>query len=148
MAHWKGILGDDTIAKKTALIEGQVAGNVVSFEHGVNARSSTARERILGQSVATAALSAFLRLVRVRPLYASVAEHNAACIRVLINAGSRYLAKTLAPPISLAKRRGVYPGTWRRRASSAMIPARPLATHPSAMRACLRSRLLPRPSLR
>lgn len=104
MAHWKGILGDDTITKKTALIEGQVAGNVVSFEHGVNARSSTARERILGQSVATAALSAFLRLVRVRPLYASVAEHNAACIRVLINAGSRYLAKTLAPPISLAKR--------------------------------------------
>ena len=97
MAHWKGILGDDTITKKTALIEGQVAGNVVSFEHGVNARSSTARERILGQSVATAALSAFLRLVRVRPLYASVAEHNAACIRVLDKCGFEISGEDIGP---------------------------------------------------
>jgi RimJ/RimL family protein N-acetyltransferase len=32
MAHWKKILGDDTIIKKTILFDGQVAGNIASFE--------------------------------------------------------------------------------------------------------------------
>ncbi|MFE0556960.1 hypothetical protein ACFW1P_13650 [Paenibacillus sp. NPDC058910] len=32
-AHWAKILGDETIIKKTVLYEGQVAGQILLFEH-------------------------------------------------------------------------------------------------------------------
>ena len=32
IAHWTKILADETITTKTVLVDGQVAGNVVSFE--------------------------------------------------------------------------------------------------------------------
>ena len=40
MAHWTRILGDATIIKKTIVVDGQVAGTVVSFEQN--------RERLVG----------------------------------------------------------------------------------------------------
>ena len=40
-----------------------------------------------GRGVATEALSAFLRLEPIRPLYAGVAKHNVASIRVLQKCG-------------------------------------------------------------
>jgi RimJ/RimL family protein N-acetyltransferase len=61
MAHWAKILGDATIITQTILVEGQVAGNIVSWAEG------DAREvgywigpAVWGQGVATAALVAFL----------------------------------------------------------------------------------------
>jgi RimJ/RimL family protein N-acetyltransferase len=39
--------------------------------------------------VATEALAAFLRLEQIRPLYAGVAKHNVASIRVLQKCGFR-----------------------------------------------------------
>jgi hypothetical protein len=32
MEHWSRVLADETVIKKTVLFEGQVGGNVVSFE--------------------------------------------------------------------------------------------------------------------
>jgi RimJ/RimL family protein N-acetyltransferase len=88
LAHWTRILGDETITKKTVLFEGQVAGNVVSFEqNGQREVGYWIGRRFWGMGVATAALSAFLELVETRPLYARVAKHNVASIRVLEKCG-------------------------------------------------------------
>src|SRR5689334_20021850 len=57
MAHWTKILGDTTVTTKTILVDGQVAGNVVSFEL-LNARAVgywIGRE-YWGKGVATRAL--------------------------------------------------------------------------------------------
>lgn len=84
MAHWTKILGDETIAKKTILVNGRVAGNVVSFEQsGQRHVGYWLGKQYWGKGVATAALAAFLGHVTARPLYARVAKHNIASIRVL-----------------------------------------------------------------
>jgi hypothetical protein len=79
MAHWREILGDATIAKKTFLCHGEVVGNIVSFG-GPDAREVGYwfGRRYWGRGVATGALSAFLDLVTTRPLYAHVARHSRA----------------------------------------------------------------------
>jgi RimJ/RimL family protein N-acetyltransferase len=70
------------------LFGGQVAGNVVSFEQdGQREVGYWIGRRFWGMGVATAALSAFLDLVETRPLYACVAKHNVASIRVLEKCG-------------------------------------------------------------
>ncbi len=88
MAHWTRILGDETITKKTVLLDGRVAGSIVSFEQDDNLEVGYwIGRRYWGKGVATAALSAFLGLVRARPIYAHVAKHNVASIRVLEKCG-------------------------------------------------------------
>ena len=90
LAHWNRILDDDTIVKKTILFWGEVAGNVVSFVHsGEREVGYWIGKEYWGKGVATEALTAFLGLERRRPLYAHVARHNAASIRVLENCGFR-----------------------------------------------------------
>ena len=70
IVHWKAkILGDQTVVKKTILFEREI-GYRIGREYW-------------GRGVATAALARFLRLVSERPLYAVVAKHNRASIRVL-----------------------------------------------------------------
>ncbi len=87
-AHWTKILGDGAITKKTILFDGQVAGNIVSFEQSGEPQVGywIGRE-YWGKGVATRALSEFLGHVKARPLYAHVAKHNIASIRVLEKCG-------------------------------------------------------------
>ena len=88
MAHWTRILGDETIAKQTILVDGQVAGNIVSFEQfGERQVGYWLGRNYWGQGFATRALAAFLRQVKARPLYARVAKHNLASLRVLEKCG-------------------------------------------------------------
>ena len=88
IAHWERIRADDSVVLKTIVADGQVAGNVVSWQHE--------GERLVGywigrdhwsKGIATAALAAFLQVVETRPLRARVAEHNIASIRVLEKCG-------------------------------------------------------------
>ncbi len=89
MAHWKGnILADPTVAKRTILCDGHVAGYVVSFERsGKQEIGYWIGREYWGKGIATKALSQFLRNVTERPLYAVVAKHNTASIRVLEKCG-------------------------------------------------------------
>jgi hypothetical protein len=60
-AHWARLLGDETVITKTIVFDGEVAGNVVSFEHaGRREVGYWIGRRSWGRGVATAALSAFL----------------------------------------------------------------------------------------
>jgi RimJ/RimL family protein N-acetyltransferase len=88
-AHWtKKILGDETVIKKTVLFKGHVAGNIVSWEQsGKQEVGYWIGKRYWGKGIAAKALSEFLRHVTMRPLYAHVAKHNIASIRVLEKCG-------------------------------------------------------------
>jgi RimJ/RimL family protein N-acetyltransferase len=87
-AHWKRILADETVTAKTIVVDGAVAGNVVSFVHeGKTEVGYWLGREFWGGGIATRALTEFLRLLDERPLYAGVAEHNAGSIRVLEKCG-------------------------------------------------------------
>jgi RimJ/RimL family protein N-acetyltransferase len=88
IVHWKKILVDETVAVKTILFEGHVAGNIVSFEReGKREVGYWIGREYWGKGIATKALSKFLGHVETRPLYAHVVKHNVASIRVLEKCG-------------------------------------------------------------
>ena len=88
LAHWAQILGDNTIINKTILLEGQVAGHIASFEQfGQQEITYWLGRPFWGQGLATQALSDFLSIVRVRPLYARAVKDNLASLRVLEKCG-------------------------------------------------------------
>ena len=87
--HWAKLLQDPTKLKKAIVIDGQVVGNVSSWtsEEGKREVGYWIDRAWWGRGIATEALSAFLRLEPIRPLYAGVAKHNAGSIRVLQKCG-------------------------------------------------------------
>jgi RimJ/RimL family protein N-acetyltransferase len=88
MAHWAKILADEQVVTQTILFNGQVAGNVVSFEmSGKREVGYWLGREFWGRGIATRALAAFLELVKIRPMYAHVAKHNHASRRVLEKCG-------------------------------------------------------------
>ena len=86
--HWAKILADEANLNRTVLVDGHVAGNISSFTRdGLREVGYWIDRAHWGRGVASAALSAFLRLELTRPLYAGVAKHNAASLRVLEKCG-------------------------------------------------------------
>ncbi len=85
MAHWAKILRDETITIQTILFDGQVAGSVLSYvdEDGQREVSYWIGRLYWGKGVATRGLLAFLDHIKVRPLYARVAQDNIGSLRVL-----------------------------------------------------------------
>jgi RimJ/RimL family protein N-acetyltransferase len=89
MLHWATkVLGDRTALARTVLLDGDVAGNVVSWIQDDRRLVGywIGREH-WGKGVATRGLAAFLEAVSTRPLYAHVATSNVASIRVLEKCG-------------------------------------------------------------
>ena len=88
VAHWTKILADDTNILKTILYDGEVAGNIVSWEQsGEREVGYWLGREYWGRGIASRALAAFLDHVTTRPLYAHVARHNLASIRMLEKCG-------------------------------------------------------------
>ena len=86
--HWAKLLADETLLKKTIVVNGQIAGNIGSWtSEGKREVGYWIDRAFWGRGVATEALSAFLRLESTRPLCAGVAKHNVASIRVLQKCG-------------------------------------------------------------
>lgn len=87
-AHWNKILSKQTVTIRTIPTDGQIAGNVLCWEQE--------DRRFIGywfgkvywhRGVATRALAAFLKVVAARPVFACVAAHNVASVRVLEKCG-------------------------------------------------------------
>ena len=100
--HWAKILADETGLIRTIVVTSDVspeasakehvAGNIVSWNSDGKREIGYWIDRAFwGRGVATGALSAFLRLEQTRPLYAGVAKHNAASLRVLQKCGFTFL---------------------------------------------------------
>jgi RimJ/RimL family protein N-acetyltransferase len=88
MAHWNTILRNEAGVVRTVLLDGQVAGYVVAFDfEGRREVGYWIGRTFWGKGVATRALRAFLEEVNERPIYAGVADHNVASIRVLEKCG-------------------------------------------------------------
>lgn len=89
MAHWHhNVLGNRHGIQKTIIFEGQVAGNMVSFEQfGEREVGYWLGKEFWGQGIASRALAEFLTIEQTRPLYAYVGQHNIASRRVLEKCG-------------------------------------------------------------
>jgi len=93
MAHWAKIRADRTVILQTVAVDGDVAGNLVSWEQpGRRMVGYWVGRGYWGRGIATRALTLFLGVVRPRPLYANVAVHNAGSLRVLEKCGFRRVA--------------------------------------------------------
>lgn len=91
MEHWRTkVLVNARGQKKTIVVGGRVAGNVVSWDQGGQRLVGywVGRDH-WGRGIATAALLEFLKHETTRPLHAHVVRHNVGSIRVLEKCGFR-----------------------------------------------------------
>jgi RimJ/RimL family protein N-acetyltransferase len=87
-AHWARIRADDATVIRTILFDGEVAGNVLSFERdGLREVGYWISRSFWGKGIATAALAEFLEVDTTRPLHAKVAGDNHGSVRVLEKSG-------------------------------------------------------------
>ena len=92
MAHWAKIMADQSVILRTIVFDGQVAGNIVSWmQEGEQEVGYWLGRGFWGQGIATAALSEFLKQVKIRPLVAHVAKQNIGSQRVLEKCGFRFV---------------------------------------------------------
>ena len=89
LAHWHRIRADETVLVRTIVVEGAVAGSVLSYEDDGHPEVSYWLGRAFwGRGYATRALTEFLAHVnRTRPIFARAATDNAASLRVLEKCG-------------------------------------------------------------
>ena len=106
--HWAKLLANPSNLARTIVVASDgvaesarvehVAGNIGSFTRdGMREVGYWIDRAYWGRGVATGALSAFLRVEQTRPLYAGVAKHNAASLRVLQKCGFTVLPARDAP---------------------------------------------------
>ncbi len=99
MAHWAKVMGDATMITQAILVNGQVVGNIGSWEHfGEREVGYWIGREFWGRGIASAALAAFLHHVQARPLYAHVAKHNRGSLRVLEKCGFTIIGEDKDPP--------------------------------------------------
>jgi RimJ/RimL family protein N-acetyltransferase len=85
--HWHRIMRDDELVAKTIVSDGEVAGNIVSFERdGKRLVGYWLGREFWGRGLATKALAELVAELD-RPLYAEVATANVGSIRVLEKCG-------------------------------------------------------------
>jgi len=88
MAHWAKIRANKDIINRTILYEDSVVGHVASFiMEGEREITYWIGKDYWGKGIATKALSAYLDIVTVRPLFARVAKDNIGSKRVLEKCG-------------------------------------------------------------
>lgn len=87
-AHWRRILADDSLTKKTIVHEGEVAGNVLSWrQEGRRLVGYWIGREFWGKGLATRAVRELTDELTERPLHAWVATSNIGSIRVLEKCG-------------------------------------------------------------
>jgi RimJ/RimL family protein N-acetyltransferase len=87
-AHWRRILADERLVAFVIDVDGEVAGNVVSWaQDGRQLVGYWLGREFWGRGLATAALAELVQELGTRPLHAWVASSNAGSIRVLEKCG-------------------------------------------------------------
>jgi RimJ/RimL family protein N-acetyltransferase len=92
--HWSRILAEKTVTIRTILVDGQVAGSVLSYEQDDKLDVSywIGRE-FWGKGIATQALAEFLKIQTHRPLYGRAAKDNVGSVKVLLKNGFRIVGE-------------------------------------------------------
>ena len=83
--HWEGILKNKAIVARTIIYKEKITGHIICWkEEKYEQRVGYwIGKQFWGRGIASSALQEFLVEVKVRPLYAHVANHNIASRRVL-----------------------------------------------------------------
>ena len=85
MRHWEGIMKNKNVTARSILYKEKIAGHIICWKEGKFEQRVgywVSRE-FWRRGIASAAVMEFLLLVKVRPLFAEVANHNLASKRVL-----------------------------------------------------------------
>jgi RimJ/RimL family protein N-acetyltransferase len=86
--HWHRTMADDSCIQKTIVSDGEVVGNMLSWERdGKRLVGYWLGREYWGRGLATSGLAEFVEELSVRPLYAEVATTNIGSIRVLEKCG-------------------------------------------------------------
>ena len=100
MAHWAKIMANANVMNRTILFDGQVAGNIASFEmEGEREIGYWIGREFWGKGIASESLKQFLGQEVRRPLFAHVAQHNLASRRVLEKCGFEVIREDKWRPI-------------------------------------------------
>ncbi|MBM4428232.1 MAG: GNAT family N-acetyltransferase [Chloroflexi bacterium] len=85
MRHWEGILKNKNVTARTILYKEKVAGHILCWKEGKYEQrvGYWVGKEFWRRGIASAAVTEFLIQVKIRPLYAEVANHNAASKHVL-----------------------------------------------------------------
>ena len=89
MRHWEGILKNKNVTARAILYKEKVAGHIICWKEGKFEQrvGYWVSNQLWGRGIATSALQEFLMEVKIRPLFAEVANHNIASKRVLEKSG-------------------------------------------------------------
>lgn len=84
MLHWEKIMQDKAVTIRVIVYKGKIAGHLLCWKQGYEQEVGYwLGKEFWGKGIASAALTEFLKIVQIRPLYAHVVHHNAASRRVL-----------------------------------------------------------------
>ena len=87
-AHWRRLLADDSLVKRTIVADGAVAGNIGCWtQDGLRFVGYWVGRDFWGRGLATTALAELAAEIPERPLHAWVAASNVGSIRVLEKCG-------------------------------------------------------------
>ena len=88
MRHWEGILKNKATIARTIIYKEKIAGHILCWKEKYEQRVGYwIGKEFWRRGIASAALTELLREVKIRPLYAQVANHNLASKRVLEKCG-------------------------------------------------------------
>ncbi len=85
MRHWEGILKNKNVTARAIVYKEKVAGHIICWKEGKFEQrvGYWISNQLWGRGIATSTLQKFLLEVKIRPLFAEVANHNIASKRVL-----------------------------------------------------------------
>lgn len=85
MRHWEGILKNKNVIARTILYKEKIAGHVLCWKEGKYEQriGYWIGKEFWRRGIASASVNELLTLVKIRPLYAEVANHNIGSRRVL-----------------------------------------------------------------
>jgi RimJ/RimL family protein N-acetyltransferase len=87
-AHWRRLLADDSVVKRTIVSDRAVTGNIGCWmEDGLRLVGYWVRREFWGRGLATTALAELAAAIPERPLHARVAASNVGSICVLEKCG-------------------------------------------------------------
>jgi len=85
MRHWEGILKNKSITARAIIYKEKVAGHIICWKEGKYEQrvGYWIGKEFWRRGIASAAVTDMLSLVKIRPLFAEVANHNVASQKVL-----------------------------------------------------------------
>jgi RimJ/RimL family protein N-acetyltransferase len=92
MRHWEGILRNKATTARTIIYKEKVAGHILCWKEKYEQRIGYwVGKEFWRRGIASVAVADILQEVKIRPLYAQVANHNLASQRVLKKNGFELL---------------------------------------------------------